>query len=832
MAAEMSEQDADDPEIREMERQSVYLAAKHNSGGAPEKKAEDEEAYKQELDELGSDDEDEDAKGQLEKIDHEIGRCIAEAEKAKREQDMAELSKLLEEGGRLKKAKEELLAKHPELKSEGKAKQEDTKKAAAEPSKAAEEEQKIVAPKLGDLSKLTFDEIEEKFHNTERMASVLVLMEELALMDKKIASLASADEKSYYQDRKEALNFKKTMIEQGINGDQISPEKYTHDIAAELKFELTLLAGFKATNASPEDVRRVEKRIELIKTEQQGMITGEEEPAAGVKVESSPATAPPAAETDVSKAKTVPEEEKKKEAPKREKAQQEEETPELKKQKSFDPNDIVEGEVDLSKADKKQYELVSSRINEYRKAAEYLLNNGLMQQGQSVIGKIDNLKSSLAVIAQGKKVDTLKLEAPLNPETMFGLTHDKRIKALQEIAGHLQKLLTSHNNAAQQAFRGAKKDKSLAKTHLLKAQEADRWISYMKAAMSNAWLPLPAYHFDTVIEETQVLQKDVPANILMLEYIPDPRMLKKKYYNIEYELNNGHSNVEGKFDAYDKSKVKIRFPDGTKQIHEAELSLKLIGRLYLFLSPTRAEAHVKLSALESQTVMSIPFNEERGKYKLSVTVRVRVPSNGKSTIESEHQEIVIDRAYPSFIEPKRVLAPQHTRSAAPAPPTAKSEVAARPVAHKKPAVGAQSVAAPKPRAGDPPLPKVLENLPPRVREIDVRDPDDIGNLTCASYLQTKIATYTAEIKKRGAAGQKIPEQMSKKLGLMTRNHAAITGQIDSGKLTPDMYRKFLEAQYEKDKGLYVYLEKLGQKSRMGVVRERIQCIAKELKSLS
>lgn len=130
------------------------------------------------------------------------------------------------------------------------------------------------------------------------------------------------------------------------------------------------------------------------------------------------------------------------------------------------------------------------------------------------------------------------------------------------------------------------------------------------------------------------------------------------------------------------------------------------------------------------------------------------------------------------------------------------------------------------------LPEKLTDLPAILREIDVRDPDDIGNLIVASYLDKKIASYSAMIKQLSDKGAKIPEAMHSKLLLMTKNKAILGNQISSGKLPAATYKKYLENQRAKDQALFGYLKVHGQTTKMNIVKDRLICIQNELKSFT
>eukprot|EP01022_Parablepharisma_sp_SALTPOND_P036604 TRINITY_DN999_c0_g1_i1.p2 TRINITY_DN999_c0_g1~~TRINITY_DN999_c0_g1_i1.p2 ORF type:complete len:530 (-),score=95.45 TRINITY_DN999_c0_g1_i1:13876-15426(-) len=496
-----------------------------------------------------------------------------------------------------------------------------------------------------------------------------------------------------------------------------------------------------------------------------------------------------------------------------------------KKEVSTDPSQFLadeEEEIDFSKVDKAKYDQIKKRQDEYRKAATYLMNNGLFDQSKAIIKKIDHLKSCLDLIVKGKNVDLLKIEPPLTSEILFGIPHQERINAFQEILTHLQKQLIE----VQALAKSPKKDKTSLAAAQKKYTYLTTSINTLKELMKNEWAPVPVYHFETDIAESSVVQKEVGLNEILLEYYPDPKMAKKQYYRMFYKLKGAGETAQGVFEAFEKKKIKIPFPKGFKNIHECTLSLELKGRMYLLFKPVRAQLKAKLSALETSNTVEFDIPEKRGKYNIRAIVKIRAPTNGNTTKTVETKELVLDKVYPPFKQQGEsgIRLVKTTASAG-------SEVKQRPKEIKKQQKAAsQAVTKAQPK-GDPPLPKSLDDLPSGVREIDVKDPDDVGNLICASYLEKKIATYTSVVKQLSEKGQKVPDQLREKLAVMVRNNAAIKGQIDAGKLTPQVYKQFLQAQLEKDHKLLGYLEKIGQKQKAAMVKDRMQCLIKEIKSL-
>ncbi len=95
------------------------------------------------------------------------------------------------------------------------------------------------------------------------------------------------------------------------------------------------------------------------------------------------------------------------------------------------------------------------------------------------------------------------------------------------------------------------------------------------------------------------------------------------------------------------------------------------------------------------------------------------------------------------------------------------------------------------------------------------------------------------IKRISDSGQKVPEKVRNKMNAMSKQFyvliiklilKGLKHQIESGKIAPEIYKSFLEKQIAKDKTLFSYLNKFGQKRKMAIVKERIGIIQKEIDS--
>ena len=78
-----------------------------------------------------------------------------------------------------------------------------------------------------------------------------------------------------------------------------------------------------------------------------------------------------------------------------------------------------------------------------------------------------------------------------------------------------------------------------------------------------------------------------------------------------------------------------------------------------------------------------------------------------------------------------------------------------------------------------------------VTQKDVEDPDNLANMTCMSYIEKRLAEQEAKVKQFAEEGVRLPPEEKDKLMALTRQKGAITGSINSGKLTEEKYKEYM-----------------------------------------
>jgi hypothetical protein len=100
-------------------------------------------------------------------------------------------------------------------------------------------------------------------------------------------------------------------------------------------------------------------------------------------------------------------------------------------------------------------------------------------------------------------------------------------------------------------------------------------------------------------------------------------------------------------------------------------------------------------------------------------------------------------------------------------------------------------------------------LPEGISQNDVEDPDNMGNMTCMSYIERRLAEQQAKVQHYATEGIRLPPEEKDRLMALTRQKGAIAGSINSGKLTEDKYKEYMQKQLAKDAKLLALLDRLG-----------------------
>lgn len=94
----------------------------------------------------------------------------------------------------------------------------------------------------------------------------------------------------------------------------------------------------------------------------------------------------------------------------------------------FAHKEIVDAsELDLSEKNRKTYELLKDRINDYREACKYMTEVvGNSKKALEFLKVGEKMKKMLDSLAQGIAIDILKVDPPISPALILGYSEDER----------------------------------------------------------------------------------------------------------------------------------------------------------------------------------------------------------------------------------------------------------------------------------------------------------------------------------------------------------------------------------------------------------------------
>ena len=668
----------------------------------------------------------------------------------------------------LAEQRKELIENYPELVSET---------VSSKPTKVKKTLRKetvtMAISEIENVAMFNVEAIETEIHNLEKMEAVSVIDAEIQLLEAK-ASEANKAHAAFYKQKKEHLEFHRNMLVKNIESGLLLQENYIKNIQQELVYEKGIVELLIANKAKDDDIKRVKTRISLIERE---LRESEESPKENLI-------------TTILEVKS-----------KRESGEVSTLNVEVKptEKEIIDSLIISEEDKDLPIECKKQYDVILERFKEYKAAIEYFLENERIKDAVRLLDTAKYLKCCLELTKREKIVNDI--DKPLTPEIMFGQTTENRNKELQELIKCLSEQLT-----------GEKKMKERKKTRRRKSgqtrlNKTEGIIEKLKEIVGNPWQPLPLY------KEEEITQKDIGENEVAVEYEPNSTIAETEGWMMNYSISTGKEMRRGSFDPHEKGQVKVTFTKSINEIDKGEAIFKLVKDS----SIAYKDLKVSLDQFAEVAIIRTEYDTSTN-FKLDISIRIHRPINNKEAPNSEGKRIIVRCIYPAFRSNK-------------------VEIVDKPVTDTK----ANSMEENKEIltefgrtledcVKDMPLPSPLPNLPKELKERDIRDPDNHGNLVCSSYLKKRLAVYTALVNKMLDKRKRIPTEIGDKLKLISWNDAVLESQINSGKLSAETYKGLLKTQLKKDLMLIEYLKALNQHNRASIVKERISCVQNELAS--
>jgi len=354
-----------------------------------------------------------------------------------------------------------------------------------------------------------------------------------------------------------------------------------------------------------------------------------------------------------------------------------------------------------------------------------------------------------------------------------------------------------------------------------RALEVKNMITRYTALARNYWQLPPIYRIvENTVEIEKINEKLVNGEIgLTVQPAQNISNTSAKCQVMIGPYEENDEQIESTFDLRNSYAGKFKAPMVVRRLRQKSLRIIVNDKVCCWHKEYGPADHA-LNDLETHNTLKNTVKIE-GFGDINVQVGIR-QSLDKEEIETiTFHTVQVDLEIPPFkVEQAPVTAA----------PAAKKPAGAIGTAPKGKPVAKAALQAPKEEA-DPPLPNPLPPFPEGVLPLDVKDPDNIGNMVVGTYVEKRMNEMKAIVNKISQAGNKVPEPLMKKLLAVTKNCSSLKAQMESGKLTNDEYKKMINLQLAKDQKLHKYLTELKQLKKAKIVQERIDAINYELKNL-
>ena len=113
--------------------------------------------------------------------------------------------------------------------------------------------------------------------------------------------------------------------------------------------------------------------------------------------------------------------------------------------------------------------------------------------------------------------------------------------------------------------------------------------------------------------------------------------------------------------------------------------------------------------------------------------------------------------------------------------------------------------------------------------MDVKDPDNINNLCCMSYLEKKTEEFKANMDAALKAGKRdLMKAWQQRWIAANSKKTSIENACGSGQLTPEDYIGACQRQLVKDQAMQAYFQQAGDQKKLAIVADRISVTRGEL----
>ncbi len=489
------------------------------------------------------------------------------------------------------------------------------------------------------------EKVENKYHNIDKMDSIGVLNDEKELCDTIIEYKKKID-KDYdtWEFKKENIDNRIEIISSQVENGNLDLAGYKKKIKEQYKWESKLLTFVEKDPTLTKSqkailIGRVNKRKKLIEEEllqdpQQEGEGGGEQP----KEEEKP----------------LPKEEVK---PK----------PELETKKSLSPLFSVPKDKEQDEI-KRLTNVVTERLNEYRKALDYFKTNDFPEQQKEAIIRAKAICIDLKKIQDGKwkEVNEFKLPDPVTPEFIYGYDKNERKKRFDKIIFEMGKQRDSVQEDMNKRMEAIKKlPKSKLKSELpiakrdldglkAKKEKLDKILALLKEKSQDKWVPAPLYVEAEQEFSVEKVNEDVPDNVLRVYfgktgYAKNDRLyliVKVPDYNLENQFNQ-----KGAGDWAHQIDFKVN--ENFNRIYQAKLEVEIWEKKTILRDRFKGRFEVNLTPLKNQSIFENPevkieLDSKREGVTCFVGFKVRKSLRNKEMITIRKPVFQVTKIYAPF----------------------------------------------------------------------------------------------------------------------------------------------------------------------------------------
>ena len=333
----------------------------------------------------------------------------------------------------------------------------------------------------------------------------------------------------------------------------------------------------------------------------------------------------------------------------------------MKQQESIEnvvaKEEVAYEDIDWRGVDKKAYDIVAARKEQYREVASFYNEQGNKQKTLEFLQIAERLQKCKELLLKGKKVDMLKIEPEVTPQVVLGIDEATRNKKFTLLIAELNKEFELHFKKAKFSQEMAKKDKKNSKRHVADAHAHADKVKGVKAKkqqleelMKNRWQPVPLYHIDEIPEEFEKVNKEIDAQVVQVRVKVPPACAGVKGLYMKPKLMISEGNLfEGTLELNkEEAIIEIPIPDKTqwRNLEKKELRLKVKKSRFMISDKTLEENAFKLTECSKKCEFEQEIQIEG--HKTTAVIRLRQPTKEKHMETRTKKKLVIDSFPPAF----------------------------------------------------------------------------------------------------------------------------------------------------------------------------------------